>query len=309
VIGAVVGVWSSAIAAVIVSPYPLRLRYDSKTMREYFSFSWPLILYGGGGLVIAQTSMLVGTWQLGVAAVGAIALTATITQLSDRLDQIVTGTLYPAICAVKDRSELLLESFLKSNRLALMWGIPFGTAVALFAGDIVEFVIGEKWALAIGLMQAFGLIAAANQIGFNWDAFYRALDNTKPMAVVSGIIAGTFLVFAIPGMIIADLDGFAVGMALSTVAALAARTYYLRRLFPGFRMVPWLARAIAPTIPAVATVLAVRQIDGHRTLGLALAELALYVGVTAAATYALERPLIREVIGYVRRRDPVTAAG
>ena len=33
--------------------------------------------------------------------------------------------------------------------------------MALFAGDIVHFVIGDKWELAIGLLQAFGLIAAA----------------------------------------------------------------------------------------------------------------------------------------------------
>ena len=41
--------------------------------------------------------------------------------------------MYPAICAVQDRLELLRESFVKSNRLALMWAMPFGVGIALFA--------------------------------------------------------------------------------------------------------------------------------------------------------------------------------
>ena len=35
---------------------------------------------------------------------------------------------------------------MKSNRLALMWGVPFGVGLTLFAADLVEFGIGEEWA-------------------------------------------------------------------------------------------------------------------------------------------------------------------
>ena len=54
-----------------------------------------------------------------------IALAATIQSFTDSADQLVTGALYPAICAVRDRTGLLHESFVKSNRLALMWAVPF----------------------------------------------------------------------------------------------------------------------------------------------------------------------------------------
>ena len=39
---------------------------------------------------------------------------------------------------MKDRKDLLLEAFVKSNRLGLMWGMPFGVALALFAADLVR---------------------------------------------------------------------------------------------------------------------------------------------------------------------------
>ena len=121
---------------------------------------------------------------------------------------------------MRDRRDLLLESFVKSNRLALMWGFPFGVGVALFGADLVHFVIGDRWAGAIVLIQAFGLMAAA--------------------------------------------------------------------------------------------VLAVRVIEGSgRGPALALAEVALYIAVTAAATILLERALLREVARYLRGgggRVPASAA-
>src|SRR4051794_25737 len=51
VIGFIAGSYASSIAAVIACPYPLRFRYEHGTMREYFSFSWPLIIAGTSGLM------------------------------------------------------------------------------------------------------------------------------------------------------------------------------------------------------------------------------------------------------------------
>lgn len=91
--------------------------------------------------------------MLGLAGVGVIVLAATISDYTNRVDSIVTETLYPAICAVRDRSELLAESFVKSNRLALMWGMPFGIGLAMFAPDLVEFVLGSRWRPGVTLIR------------------------------------------------------------------------------------------------------------------------------------------------------------
>jgi PST family polysaccharide transporter len=303
VAGAIAGVWAGAFTAVLASPYRIALRYDRGTARQYLHFSWPLFAAGLGAMVIAQGTFLFGNAALGLAGVGAIALAATIAQFAERVDQIVTGTLYPAICAVRDRMELLHESFVKSNRLALMWGMPFGLAVALFAPDLISFGIGDEWRPAERLIQVFGLAAALNQIGFNWDAYFRALARTRPIAVANAFAALVFLAVAVPLLFADGLEGFAVGMLAVTLANLAGRAYFLSRLFEGFGMLAHIARAAAPTVPAVAAVLALRLVEpGERTLGLALGELALYLAVTAAATWAFERDLVREALGYLRRR-------
>ena len=84
--------------------------------------------------------------------------------------------------------------------------------------------------------------------------------------------------------------------------------WYLSRLFAGFNLLRHMLRALAPSVPAVVVVLAVRVVEGgERTLGLALGELALYAAVTALATWAFERDLLREVSGYLRRGRPSAA--
>jgi O-antigen/teichoic acid export membrane protein len=301
VAGLVVGSWSAAAAALLASPYRLALRYDRGTLREYASFSWPLFVAAAASLILPQGSMLLGEHVVGLAGVGAIALAVTVAQFAHRVDEVVTGTLYPAICRVRDRTDLLLESFVKSNRLALMWGMPFGVALALFAPDIVEFGIGERWEPAVGLIQVFGLMAAADQIGFNWDAYFRARGDTRPIAIVSVINGIVFVAVTAPLLIAYELDGYAAGMAILTAVSLAARTFFLARLFDDFGFLRHAIRAAAPVVPAAAAVLCVRLLEsGARSPSIAIAEAAGYLLVVAAATYALERPLIREVLSYLR---------
>jgi len=198
----------------------------------------------------------------------------------------------------------------KSNRLALMWGLPFGVGLALFASDLVRFGIGERWHSGITMIAVFGIIAGISHIGFNWDAFYRARGNTKPIAVWSALTMVVFLATAIPLLIVDGLDGFAVGMAAMATTSLALRMFFLARLFPGLHITRHIARAFAPTLPAAASVLVLRLVDGaHRTLAIALVELATYVVVTVVATLLLERPLLHEVRDYLRPARPEPDAG
>jgi polysaccharide transporter, PST family len=301
--GAIAGSWASALAAVHASPFKLAWRFDRSTVRQYVNFSWPLLAATSADMLIALGTVYVGQAKLGLAGAGAITLASQVTQYADRVDQIVTQTMYPAICAVRDRTDLLFESFLKSNRLALMWGAPFGIALALFAADLVHFGIGDKWAGAVTLLQAFGLIAALNHIAFNWGAFYRARGDTRPAAVVAAVLAGMFVAVVVPCMLLWGLDGLAAGMAALVLAGMAARLHYVGRLFPAFRFMRYAARALAPTVPAAGLVLAARAAEsGTRTLGEALGELVLFGLVCAAATWLLERALLREAFGYLRAR-------
>jgi PST family polysaccharide transporter len=306
--GFAAGVVASSALAVWYSPFSLRLRYQPGTLRSYWSFSAPLLIAGGATFAMSWAAVIATKLDLGIAAVGVITLAANISSFTDRVDQLVTGSLYPAVCAVKDHLALLYESLVKSNRLALMWAVPFGVGVTLFCSDLVRFGIGERWRPAVIVLQMYGIAAAINHVGFNWTAYFRALNRTRPIATASVVSAAVFIAAGIPLLLAYGLAGFAAGILLQGLAALILRAYYLQKIFPGFGFLRHTARSFLPTLPAVAVKLLMRLVEpGRRTLGLALAELCAYLLVTVLATWLLESRLLREAIGYVRGRIP--AAG
>jgi hypothetical protein len=95
-------------------------------------------------------------------------------------------------------------------------------------------------------------------------------------------------------------------MLALTAIVLVVRTYFLGRLFSGFRMVRHCLRAVAPSVPAVAVVLALKLLLPSGSLAVAIGELVLYAAITVAATLVFERDLLREIRGYLRR--PVSEA-
>lgn len=303
VVSMVVGAWASALIAWRSSPYRLRWRWDRATARSYAQFSWPLFVSGVGLLIMAQGTLIAASRSLGLAAVGALTVANSFSNYTHRVDEVITTTLYPAICAVKDRLDVLTETFVKSNRLTLMWGMPFGIGLALFAADLVDFVIGDRWEFAVGVIQASGFVAAINHIAFNWTAFHRALDRTKPIAVATWIGLASYGAVVIPLLLADGLRGYAIGIIVAGAVQLVVRGWFMHRLLRRFDMLRHTLRAALPTLPAAGAVLLVRLAEPwDRSLGLALGELGLYLAVTAMATWLLEKGLLREAIGYLRRR-------
>lgn len=309
VCGELLGTWCAAIAIAGSSPYALRLRWDRIAAREYLRFSWPLFVGAISMVLMIQVPTVISARLLGVAAVGALTLATNISQFTTRVDDVVTQTLYPAVCAVKERTELLFESFWKANRLALLWAVPVGGAAALFAGDFVRYGVGERWHFAIPLIITFGINAAINQVGFNWTAFFRARGETKPIAVTNLFGLAAAMAFGVPLLVIDHLTGLGVGLCIATTLTVSVRLWFLRRLFGQLPILGHVARGIGPTLPAVAAVIALRLAHSGTDSALwAGIEALTYTVVAAAMTWVWQRELLRESLGYLRGRGKMVAA-
>jgi polysaccharide transporter, PST family len=307
--GGLVGATASAIAAVATSRYKLAFRYDRGTMREYFSFSWPLFISALSGLAVVQGTVIVGNISVGLAGVGLIGLAGSFTLFADRVDQIVRQTIYPAVCAVRERRDLFFEAFLKSNRIGVLFGLTFGVGVFFFGPDLITYVLGEKWRGAAGLLQALGLIVGFRQIAYNWTIFIRADGETRPLAINSALQVAAFFLITAPLILWLGVTGYAIGTAAAVAVDVASRMYFLSKLFPGFRILSYMYRSLLPTIPAVLAVGAIRLLEtGPRTLGMVVIEILVYLAVTAAATFKFERPLLTEIAGYLRGAGRVREA-
>ena len=151
-------------------------------------------------LVVAQGQILAFDIDRGLAWVGFVTLAATLSRYIDRADTIVTSTIYPAICAIRDRTRALEELFVRSNRATLLWVLPACAGAVLFAGDLITFVLGDEWQPARGLIQGLAVATAMGQLGFNWFSFYRAHERTRPPAVEAVVAAVAFCALAVPGL-------------------------------------------------------------------------------------------------------------
>jgi O-antigen/teichoic acid export membrane protein len=228
----------------------------------------------------------------------------TLTRYVDRADQVITATIYPAICAVTDRKDVMTELFTKSNRVTAMWALPFGAGLALFAPDLVHWVLGDKWEPATILLQVLGVTGAVHQLGFNWTAFYRAVGISRPQAVYALAAAVAFCAVPLPLLFTNGIDGFAYGMFAVMAAAWGTRAWYIKQLLPDVRLTALALRASLPVLAASGAVLLVRAAEsGSRSLAMVAAELAVFAIVLVLATWGAERPLLRELAGYLRRRS------
>lgn len=313
VVGSLVGSITAAVVAVAVSPYRLRWRFDRGTLGEYVSFSWPLLLSGIGGLAVVQGALIVGEAALGLAAVGVIGLAGNIAAFGNRVELLLRNTLYPAVAARRERIDLLRETFVKSNRLGLMWAFPFGFGLALFAGDLVDLVLGAEWEDAIPVLRVFGVIFAFGTVGFAWGTMYQAIGNTRPYAVATIATVTVFFAVTVPLMLEVGTMGYAWGMLSATAVQLCLRGVYLRRLFEGFNLAAHILRALAPLVVPVLVVLGLRVLlEDDRGTAWVVAELSAYLALTVALTALTERALLREALGYLRaatRRNPRPAQG
>ena len=309
VIGVVAGSVAGAVVCVAASRYSLRLRFSRERLRSYLTFGWPLLGSGVSRMVVVQGALLTANYTVGLAGIGVIGLATTIATFADRVDGIVSSTIYPAVCRVRDRVDAMAEAFVKSNRIALMWAMPFAVGVALFAGDFVDHVIGEEWRPAVGLLTAIALSCGFAQVGFNWHVFLRAVGRTKPLLVAAVLDLAVFFAVAVPGMLLWGLTGYAAGFAATVVVQFFLRGWYMSRMFPGFNVLRQLVRGVVPVIGPSALILAERALvpDGN-SLARAATEMAIYAVLVIASTYVFERRLIRELVGYLRRPRAATPA-
>ncbi len=304
VAGSLAGALVATVLSVRSSPYKLRFRYERGALREYATFSWPLFVDSTSGVLMWQVPLIIAARSLGAASIGALTLASQMTQYTKQVDDIVTHALYPAVSAVKYRRDLLFESFSKSNRLALLWGFPVGIGAVLFAEPTVHFILGRDWLLAVPLIQVLGVTAALDQIGFNWTAFARARGETRVLAVASLAMMAVVLGAGVPLLIEHGLSGLAIGIGAGTVTSLVIRIAYLTKLFPALDMVGHVARAVAPTVLAAAPIVVERLAFGYgnpSSAARAVAEVTAYALVAAGLSWRLERTLLREAVGYLRR--------
>ncbi len=306
-LGALAGNAAAAAVAIGVSPYPLKWIWDKAVVRKYLTFSFPIFLAALCGLIIRQGQTLAFETKLGLAGAGYLTLAVTLTRYADRADQMITQTIYPAICAITDKPKRMAELFEKSNRLTAMWALPFGAGLALFGEGLVRNVLGDKWLPAVPLIQIIGASTAIYQLGFNWTAFHRAVGRTRPQTVYALVGLFTFLAVPLPLLFTRGATAFAWGLFAVNIVAGALRWLYMKQLLPGAQIANFVFRSLLPPAFAAGVILVLRAlINPGSGLGPMLGEIAVFISAYLFSTALAERALLAEAVSYLRKTRKLT---
>ena len=295
VLGILAGAWATALVAVLLCPFRLRPRFDRVALRRYGRISGALWIAAVSGAVVGLALMVLAQRSIDAKAVAAVTLASNITFFAARLDQAVSTVLYPAIAAAQDRPAVLRETFEKANRVGLAWAVPVAAGLVIFAPQLLPAIYGDDWGYAVGVVQWFAVAVAVAHLGTNWWQYEVVAGDSRPLAVNGVGALVLFAVLQVPPTLIWGLEGLAVSMLAQALGQLAIRTVYVRRRFGTWSPLRLSLRALVPVLPAsaVGALLTTQDVP-------LLAEIVVFSLLLAAGTYAFERPLVREIRGYLR---------
>jgi len=233
------GVWSLVVGQpvmMVVALFTLwpgqglrpRLMWNRPAFREYFDYGWPIwaaSIFIFLFLFIATQAI---TIMFGVAVVGFFSVAWRIVELQYRLNLKSTLALYPAV--VNRRGDLASQArlFKVSNKIMMAISAPVGVVLIAFSPGLVS-IWKPDWAAVVPFMQAVGVFFVVGTLAFDWDVYYRARGETKPMTKLTGALDLT-LPFFLGLLLVMGVPGIYLSIMLIGVWLYVVRSHYARKL-------------------------------------------------------------------------------
>lgn len=216
---------------------------------------------------------------------------------------------FPMFALVRSDPARLRRGYLTAVKVQTLYGLTAGALIAVTAPVAVVGVFGARWAPAVVPLEALALYGAFRSIGIGAVDVLKAIGRPG-IAFALGVVR---LVAVVPALLVAvgyGIDGVAWAQAIvALMLSIGMQALALRLLGSGARDA---ASALAPSIAVAAGAAGVAVLVRAFAPGPPLAVLALAgaAGLLAAVVIAaaLEREVIRSVLGSVRARGGAGAA-
>lgn len=280
----------------------IRLPIPRRYLSFFFKFAWPLWVGGLVSIAAINGMMKEVDLTLGLAMLGYIRMAVALGERIDRAEHILGTVLFPVLSRTRDPARLR-RAFALSQKAVLIWSVPTGLGLAVFANDIVYLFLGDKWLPIVPLLRVEGIGEVLNAIATMWEMFYMVKGDNRPgmrlglqinlfMLLVIGVASATF-----------GYGGVVVTIFLAVLIGLYQRRRYTLKMFPGMPVIltafPLL---LAGVTASVMTLLLTRSIAAMAYLPRLSLRLALFLGLYAVLVVALERPFLREGWTIFRQR-------
>jgi len=268
-------------------PHPKRPQFDLQTIRELAYFGGGFTLGRIGNYLAGQADKLVvGRW-LGAQTLGLYALAfQLVTAPPILVGKVLDRVLFPTMALVQLEPARLARAYRSGVAVCALFILPVSIVVMILAPEIVEVLLGAKWAGVAGPLQILA-------VGMLFRTSYKISDS---VARATGAVyarawrQGAYAVAIVAGSLIGQHWG-ASGVALGVVAAVAINFIMMAQLSLRLTGMRWSAFAAAH-VPGFALAVALGATTWFlagslRELHVAPILLLIVVALTALATTLL----------------------
>ena len=219
VFGILAGSLARAIVSYIIHPYRPRLNFDLRKSLELFGFGkWIL---GSSILVflINQGDDLFVGKVLGITALGFYQMAYRISNMPQtEYTSVITQVVFPAYSKLQDNLPQLRGSYLKVLKVSSLLSIPLGGGIMIFAPDITQIFLGEKWMPMVPALQVLAIHGLLRSVVFPGPVFMAlGRPDLKTKLQLMGLFILAILIY--PFAVQWGLVGVALALVVRVVLA------------------------------------------------------------------------------------------
>lgn len=190
------GTFAGRIFEVLLSyrVHPYRPRFCLTGRKELFGFSMWMFINNTIFFTYHRLADFVISKALGSHALGVYTIAYEISNLpTTELVAPINRAVLPGYSKMADDTVAIRQGFLNVLSMIALCAIPAGVGIALVADLMVTVVLGDKWRVAVPLMQILALSGVITALQTNTGSLYMALGKPHYLTLISAV--NVFLLF------------------------------------------------------------------------------------------------------------------
>lgn len=175
-------------------------------------------------------NLLVGKY-LGATMLGFYAVAFNIANFgADYFGAQIYRVTYPAYSKLEGNLENMQSAFLKIFKYISLFAIPLGLGIFLLGGDFLNFVYGQKWTGAVGVLKVLAWAGIFNTLPISAGGIFLACNRPKEGFKITTIQVAIFFLFIAPAAKIFGLPGVGYVVSIASLTACWFAFYLVKKL-------------------------------------------------------------------------------
>ena len=170
---------------------------------------------------------MMGAGNLGVYQLAYKVSTLPVSEVGEIFNKVT----FPIYSSIKDDPKRIKKTFLKTLLVICLFVIPFGLIVFYFPTQIVNILLGEKWLVAVPVLQVLAIFGVLKAITNSFFSLFLGIERQEVVTLIT--LFSTFVLISLlyPLIKIFGLLGAGFATIFATVATIPLFIYFFFKYF------------------------------------------------------------------------------